>query len=224
VNFGCSPTRFFAYCSLFSLFICNLMSLAIAQLIDLPFYLQHSLIFYPPARSPTRSLTHPLAHPPARSPTRSLIHPLAHSQIIAIGVGTRYSATELQQMASSNQYVYTLKSFSRIPAIVDKITDSACRSRPVLDSGASTDGEVEQCEFVFFRSQCGELQNSVIEVVSTSGMVHVFVDNQTNPGPFRYVKLIDPPPPPPPLQAHCRPYFTPLLSSEMVGFDLCLLS
>lgn len=84
------------------------------------------------------------------------------------------------------QNVYTLKSFDRIPAIVDKISFTACQSRPIIDSGTDTNGVVGQCEFVFFRSQCGHLENSVIEVTSLTGNVHVYVDNTTSPGPFRY--------------------------------------
>lgn len=112
-----------------------------------------------------------------------------NSHIVSIGVGTRYDSTELENMASSpvDQNVYTIKSFSRIPTIVDKISFTACQSRPIIDSGTDTSGQVSQCSFVFFRSQCGHLENSVVEVTSTTGMVHVYVGNTTSPGPFRYL-------------------------------------
>eukprot|EP00035_Acanthoeca_spectabilis_P016009 m.324062 g.324062 ORF g.324062 m.324062 type:complete len:1509 (-) comp16458_c0_seq19:1342-5868(-) len=113
-----------------------------------------------------------------------------NAMMISIGVGTRYSAAELIDMASEpvQQNVYTLKSFDRIPTIVDKISFTACQSRPIIDSGTDTNGVVGQCEFVFFRSQCGHLQNSVVEVTSLTGNVHVYVDNTTSPGPFRFME------------------------------------
>lgn len=112
-----------------------------------------------------------------------------NSAVISIGVGTGYSLAELNVMASTpvSQNVFTLKSFARVPYIVDKISFTACQSRSIIDSGVSTIGEASECEFVFFRSQCGHLPTSVIEVTATTGSVHVYVGTSTRPGPFRCV-------------------------------------
>eukprot|EP00035_Acanthoeca_spectabilis_P014753 m.286473 g.286473 ORF g.286473 m.286473 type:complete len:2385 (+) comp16212_c0_seq1:103-7257(+) len=107
--------------------------------------------------------------------------------VIAIGVGNGYSATELESMASGSENVYTTKSFDRIPAIVDRISYAACQSRPVVNCSSDTIGEVGQCEFAFFQSPFTSDRDFVVEVTTVSGEVHVYVDNSSNPGPFRHL-------------------------------------
>ena len=111
-----------------------------------------------------------------------------NANIFAMGVGIRYSPQQLENMASSppSKFVHTVKTFDRISAVVDQISATACRAPTIIGGGSDGVAQVGLCEFKYFQSPCGALAESIVEVTIVSGMVNVYVDNTTQPGPFAY--------------------------------------
>ena len=111
-----------------------------------------------------------------------------NANIFAMGVGLRYSVSQLEDMASSpvSKYVHTVKTFDRISAVVDQISATACRAPTIIGGGSDGVLQVGLCEFRYFQSPCGALAESIVEVTIVRGMVNVYVGNTSQPGPFSY--------------------------------------
>lgn len=104
-----------------------------------------------------------------------------NAHVVSIGVAG-YNLAELQDMATSDQDIYALKTFDRIAQVIDSIAFRVCQATPTITFGSDA-LTVGKCKFVYFQSQCS-LDSVVVELETEVGMVHLYVGNTSNPSPF----------------------------------------
>jgi len=111
--------------------------------------------------------------------------------IFTVGVGSGIDIMELSAIASTplTQYLTTVKYFSQIDTIIDRIKVTSCAAASTIDSGSGTGGiSVGQCEFKFFTSSCALLSSVEITVTTLTGVVHVYAGDNAQPGPITHLQ------------------------------------
>eukprot|EP00041_Stephanoeca_diplocostata_P038734 m.1547738 g.1547738 ORF g.1547738 m.1547738 type:complete len:2579 (-) comp25261_c0_seq2:183-7919(-) len=109
--------------------------------------------------------------------------------VFTMGVGANIGLAELQSMASNNDSVYLLKSFSQIVDVVNSVSARACDAPAIVTAGNQTDTDIDEYRIKYFRPACGVVNGTRLRLTVTTltGNVYVYVSLSSNyPGPFDY--------------------------------------